>query len=397
MAITQGAIGRYKDNVEVLPDNQRLKVAFDTKIDYLNMDKSILFHLMSAIGKKSVDRMKFSWNTQERKADFVSTTAASWSAAANGTFTVSTANAPLFAVGDTLIFPDVDLSTMVYVSAVNLATGVVTAQTVVGGNLTLTGGGGDEAFLVGNSFESGSGKGTIKSAQPTEVFNYVQIFQTPIGVTTTARNIAYESDPELEKQRFEAGVDHAFKIEKSLFFGERKRKNQGLMDGVYEQWFMGGLYDYIATNVTNASGALTQTEFSGWLIDSTQYAKRPMVFASELVYEGLTTWAETKLQIISQKESSLGMSITKYQTAYGDTVMVKPHREMLVNSLNDLAFCVDLADVEYRFLKGLDTHIDTDLQANDEKLKIDEFRTWASMKVGNEKKHGYLYGVTSIA
>ena len=400
----QGAVGRLTNGNNILPDNQRLKVAYDHKINYLNMDKNILFHIMSKLPKKAVGRMEHRWNIQARKKDQVTTTAASWTAAANGTFTVSTGltgDAHLFAVGDVVIFPSISITEQIFVTTVNQSTGVVTAETVSGNPVTLTGGGGDVCFLVSNSFESGSGKGTIKTEQPADDYNYVQIIQTPIGITTTAKQLDYESDPEWDKQRFEAGVDHAFKIEKALFFGQRARKNTGIntnsaMPGVYEQWFMGGLYDFISTNAVDAGGALTQTEFSDWLIPSTKYAKKPMIFSSEIVYEALTTWAQTKLEIVSQKESSLGMSVTKYLTPYGDTVMLMPHRELLIDNLNTMAFCVDCSDVEYRFLKGLDTHVDTDLQGNDEKLKIDEFRTWASMKVGDERRHGLLYNVSSI-
>jgi hypothetical protein len=249
---------------------------------------------------------------------------------------------------------------------------------------------------MGNSFEEGSGVGTIKSEQPTRVTNYVQIFQTPIGVTTTTKHRDFKQNNEFDKQKFEAGVDHAFKLEKSMFFGEKKVENTGLMNGVYQQWMMGGLREFITTN-TSTQATLTQAEFNNWLIDSTRYAKSSMIFSGSTIYEALTTWAETKLDL-TRNETTLGMAVTKYQTPYGDIVALTPHRELLEGTyLGGMAFCVDLMDLEYRFLEGLDTHIEMDVQANGLKQKIDEYRTWASMKVGLEKKHGILDGVTAIA
>ena len=391
----QGTVGEFTNDVNILPDNSRLRVAYDHKIDYLNVEKTMLFHAMSKIKKVSTDRMEFFWQTQERKKDFVTLAGtAVWSASTNGTFTVSAADKFLFAEGDIIMFPTVDITQNIYVNSVDQATGIVTAQTQEGGTITIADT--NVCVLIGNSFESGSGVGTIKSEQPTPDSNYIQIMQTPIGVTKTAQHLAYTSGPELDKQRFEAGVDHGFKIEKSLFFGRKGRKSSGLMDGVYEQWWMGGLNEKITTNVTDASGALTQEEFSDWLISATKYSKTPFIFSSELIYEALTTWAQTKLEIQSQSENSLGMSITKYMTPYGDSVMLKPHRELLINELNEFAFCVDMSDVEYRYLNGLDTHVESDVQLPGVKQKIDEFRTWFSMKVGNERRHGILNGVTSI-
>jgi hypothetical protein len=237
--------------------------------------------------------------------------------------------------------------------------------------------------------------GTIKSEQPTREYNYVQIFQDPIGITTTGSKLSYRGQSEIDKMRMEVGVDHAFSIEKALFFGERQRKAAGLMNGQYEQWFMGGLVDYISTNVETES-ALTQTEFGDWMIDWTQYAKSPFCFSGELIFEALTLWSDQYLRV-TRNESTLGMAVTKYLTPYGTVVAVLPHRELLTGTtLGGMAFGVDMSDLEYRYLDGLNTHIEKDVQAPGTKLQIDEYRTWASLKVGNEKRHGLLKGVATI-
>ncbi|KKK71491.1 hypothetical protein LCGC14_2913370, partial [marine sediment metagenome] len=263
-------------------------------------------------------------------------------------------------------------------------------------NISLTGGGGDVSFIIGNSFESGTGRGTIKSEQPSEVQNFVQIMQHPIGVTTTAKHLGYTSDPEMDKQRFETGVDHAFAIEKTLFWGQRAQKNVGLFLGKFEQWWTGGVHDFISTNAVDAGGALTQSEFSSFLIQSTKYAKAPVVFASERLYEGLTQWAETKLELV-RNETTLGMAVAKYMTPYGDIIKVMPHRELLIDALNKYGFCLDISELEYRFLAGLDTHVERDIQTPGDKQHIDEFRTWFGLKIGNEKRHGELFNITSIS
>lgn len=397
----QGSVSEYKSGSQILQQG-RLRLAFDEEIYNLNIEKALLLMLLSKMGKESEGRMKFWWQTKERKSDSVSSTAVggAWAAgaAAAGTLTVGANDKYLFAEGDVIMLPAISTAINIVVTAVNQGTGVITAQTVAGGNIDLSGVGSSypTIFLISNAFEIGSGKGTIKSQQPIELYNYIQIIQTPIGITTTAQHLDYRGRDELDEQRFESGVDHAFKLEKNLFFGERYMQTTGLMNSVYPQYFAGGLIDYISTNVTNAAGALTQSEFGAWVKTFTQYAKNPIIFAGDLVYEALTTWSEQKLEV-QRTEDTLGMAVTHYLTPYGDRVKVVPHRELLTGSWAGVAFGVDLNDVKMVHLEGLDTHLEVDIQQPDLKQKIDEYRTWQSLKVINEKKHGYLCGVTSIS
>lgn len=395
----QGTVGEYKDGNQVLTQG-RLRLAFDEEIYRLNIDKALLLMLLSKMGKEKVGRSKFYWQTKERKADFVTPSAVggNWAsgAADDGTITVGASDKYLFAEGDVIRIPQVDDSINIYVSAVNQTTGVITGQTVSGGNIDLSSWSTEVVFRVSNAFEIGSGKGTIISQQPTEAYNYIQIIQTPIGITTTDMHQDYRGRDELDEQRFEAGVDHSFKLEKNLFFGERRMETTGLMDGVYPTYFAGGLRYYISTNVTDALGALTQSEFGGWVKDFTQYAKTPLIFSGDLIFEALTTWSEQKLQV-KRDESTLGMSVAYYLTPYGDRVKVIPHRELLKSAYQGLAFGLDMSDLKYIYLMGLDTHLEVDIQQPDLKQKIDEYRTWQSLKIINEKKHGILEGVTSIS
>lgn len=395
----QGAVSEYMYGSRVI-NEERLRVAFDEDIHYLNVDKSILLMLMAKAGKEKVGQMKHIWQTQERKSDFIATTAVggSWSsgAAATGTLTVSSANAWLFAEGDTFMIPETSASQVFYIDSCNQSSGLITARTVDGTTINLSGASGDYLFLISNSFEQGSGRGTIKSEQPTEVYNYVQIIQTPIGITTTAKNIDYKGIDELDKQKFEAGVDHAFKIEKNLFYGLRHIEQAGFMNSIYDQTFMGGASQYISTNLTNVGGALSQSDFSDWMIDWTKYAESPFCFLGETVFEGLTDWAETSVRT-TRNEDTFGIAISKYVTKYGKTVAMVPHRELLTSKLAGEAFGLDLTDIKYVHLNNLDTYMAVDVQDNAAKLHIDEWRTWASFKMINEKRHGRLYGVTSIS
>jgi len=404
MATGQGVVGYYKSGVQVIPTD-RVDIHIDDIIDYLNVDKSPLLHLTSKIGKQAVTEMEHKWWTQARKKDVVSASASggAWnSGAANaGTLTVAAADAFLFATGDLIMIPAKSRTKMIHVDSVVQSTGVITARGVISTDtFDLSTGSPFSLFLVSNSFESGGNRGTIKWESPTEISNYCQIVQTPMGITTTAQKIKYRGVDEWSKLQFEAGVDHAFKLEKNLFYGQKHYVNTGYQGAVYEQWFMGGMTDATIgcqTNVSNlAAGALTRTAFNTFLSAATKYSKSPFVFAGELIYEALTTWAETKLQLV-RSDKTYGMAVANWQTPYGTNIVVMPHRELLTGAQHTgECFCIDISDVQYRFLNGLDTHIVKDIQTPGDKQKIDEIRTWASLKIGNEKRHGWMYAVGSI-
>lgn len=400
----QGVIGFKKDGSQIIPTD-RIDLYIDDQIMYLNVEKTMLMLMMSKVPKQAVYEMEHKWWRQERKKDVVAATAAAgaWAAGADvsGTITVGAADKHLFSAGDIFQIPAKSRTVMVYAISVDQATGIITARTVNGvDTLDLSGGFTDNLFLVSNSFEDGGNRGTIKWEVPTQKTNYVQIVETPLGITEVAKNIKYRGIDEWSKQQFEVGIDHAFKLEKNFFYGQKHYLATGLHDGVYEQWFMGGLSDPdigIVTNVEDVGGAaLTRTAWNSFVIAATKYAQNPVLFVGELIFEGITGWSEKKVQLV-RNEKTEGMAIANWQTPYGKQVLLAPHRELLTGADHQgEAFCVDIPDLQYRHLQNLDTHVVREIQPLGQRQTIDEIRTYCSMKVGQEKKHGWMYDVGSI-
>jgi hypothetical protein len=360
--------------------------------------------LLSRIGKQSTGDMTFKWLTKERQPDWLTISAfgAAWAAGAatTGTITVPVAEAPWVNEGDLLIAP-ADSDVVLYVDSIVLATGVITMRTydnttTVDFSAGTTGA--LKLFRQGNSFELGTGKGTIRSQQPVESLNRIQIIQTPFGVTTTTQHVENEAGKdELSEQEEEKMVEHLFDIEKTFFTGLKHKATVGYMNGTYEQYFAGGLKEVISTYLQDEAGSsLTQAEFATFVKKLTRYSKKPVIFASDLIFEALTYWSEQKLQV-ERNEQTLGMSVAYFLTPYGDRVNVVPHRDLLINEYDGSAYGVDLDDIHYKYLQGLDTHLEMDIQDPDLKQKINEFRTWFGPWIGNEKRHALLENVASIA
>jgi len=379
----------------------RLTIDLDKEIHKLNIDKIPLMKMMDVVGKRSTEQMEYKHLYKERKSDWggIASFSGSWASGANkaGNIVVTTGEGWMYGAGDIIKLPN-DTDVNIYVDSVS--TDTLTCHTYDNSttvNLTAGTTGANTILNIGNSFELGSGKGTMKSHQPSESTNYIQIHQSPFGIVETLDYVSYEAGgKELQEREQDAYIDHLFGLEKLMFFGQKHKATTGYMDAVYEQYFTGGAFELITTNATTESD-LTYAEFGNWINDCVYYAKKPVVFAGATIFEALSWWLGDRGLQTRQDEKTLGIAVSQFMNQYGDVVKVVPHRELFKNYYAGYAICLDLDDVAYRYLQGADTHLEVGIQDVDKKQIINEYRTWCGFWMGNEKRHGELKGVSTIS
>lgn len=378
----------------------RLRVQLDKVIQKLNYDKTPLLRLLTAIGKESTKGMKFQWLQKSRIPDWggIASYGGDWSSGADteGEIVVTAGEGWMYGAGDVIRVP---ATSAVNLYVVSVSTDTLTCKTYDGAttvDFSAGATGAAKLLNISNSFELGSNRGTMRSAQPAEAFNYIQIVQNPYGVLEEMQHLEYDAGgQEKAEQEQETLLKHEFNKEKTLWFGQKHKATVGYMDGAYEQYFTGGIIEAITTNVSTES-TLTQAEFGAWVNNAIYYAKKPLIFCGAKVFEALTWWAGQKLQV-QRSDKTLGMAVANYQTEYGDLVNFMPHRELFVNDFAGMAVCLDLADIKYRYLDGEDTHLVVGIETPGQKMTINEYRTWMGLWMGNEKRHAVLKGVTTIA
>ena len=380
----------------------RLRIQLADEIAKLNIDKAPLIKLLSELGKQKTGGMEYKWLSKERRSDWltVNSYGGAWAAGANteGTITIPADEAWMLGEGEILKVPSIS-DVNIYVDAVNTSTGEITARTYDNTstiNFSSGGTGASKLLNISNTFEMGTGMGTQKSHQPSENFNYIQIIQHPYGVLEEMDHFEYEAGgKEFNELETETLIEHEFSKEKLCFFGRKHKVAAGYMEGKYPQYFTGGLIEAVSSNV-DTQADLTKKEFAAWVNKCLYYAKKPVIFAGSLIFEALSWWLGQTLKT-EQNEKTLGIAVSTYMTQYGDLVKVIPHRELLKNDYAGYAFCVDLSDIKYYYLDGLDTHLEVEIQQRDLKQKINEYRTWFGVWIGNEKRHGMLKGVETIS
>lgn len=383
----------------------RLRIEMAKEIDELNIDKTPLMIMLSKIGKEKSGRMKFEYLSKERRSDWgtISSVGGAWASGANkaGTIVVPAGEAWMYGVGDIIKIPGSASNANIYVDSISTVT--LTCHAYDDSTTFDFSGGADPSaanvlFNISNSFELGTNRGTMKSFQPTENYNLIQIIQHPYGSTETALHVDYDvGGGEMDEQGKEMLIEHEFSKEKLAFFGQRHYASTGYMSasGGLAQYFTGGMYEFISTNVTTEAD-LTQAEFGAFINAAIYYAKKPTVFTGSRIFEGLSWWLGQNINT-TQNEKTLGIAVASYLTQYGDLVHIVPHRELLQKDYAGIAFCIDLADIKYKYLNGEDTHLEVDIETPGDKKKINEYRTWYGVYRGSEKRHGVLKGVTSIS
>jgi hypothetical protein len=256
-------------------------------------------------------------------------------------------------------------------------------------------------FNISNSFALGTNKGTMKSHQPDENSNYIQILQTPYGNVETLMHVNYDAGgSEFAENEEDAFQQHKWAIEKSFFFGQKHYAATGYQQtdagDNLAQYFTGGFLEAITTNVESQSDC-TYAEFSDWVKASTYYAKNPVIMAGDTIYDALSWWLGERGLQTTQDETTLGIAVVNFKTTYGKVVPVIHHEQLLKEDYAGMAFCLDISDIGYKYLDGEDTHLEVDIQLPGAKQKINEYRTWFGVMMGNEKRHGLLKDVATIS
>lgn len=282
----------------------------------------------------------------------------------------------------------------------------ITSVNYSGNTITVTRGAGataaaalldnDWLLVIGPAFEEGSVSGDSNTTKLVKVINYTQIFKTKFGVTLTedASKLYPEGTPgaDLKYMRAKHGVEHAKKVERAYWFGERKEatgpdgKPLRLTGGILEQIASAG-------NVQDeASSSLTEAEFRNFLRDyAFKYgSSEKLFFCGNIVLSYIESFAAGKLQV-RPEDKTYGVQTRQYLSPYGVLNIVR--HPMFDNQYSGIAVVLDLSTVKHAVLNGRDTVLQTNIQANDADEEVDQYLTESGLQRQNFEKNALLKGV----
>lgn len=379
------------DDQDIL-SNERVVDMRDT-IDLLQTDSTQFSTALMKIASRPANSSKVEWleDVLYPRKSALAASAASAATGTTGAFTVTTNEGSYFNVGDVC-----RLATGEALEITATAASAITANRSLGRVASVSAQTGTEIFIIGNAQLQGASAPTPKVTKRVAAYNYTQIFRHSWSFTRTLTQSKLYGGSEPNKERKKKAIEHKRAIEASLFWGARSLDTSGSEP----QGFMGGLYEYITTNVQNAGGSLTASTFDGYLMDWLQYGEMDskVFFASPVIAKAFSGYTRDNWVQAPPSTSIFGVKVDGFISgAYGSNLPIFVKREWgefarTGTGFGTYGFLVDMDAVTYRPLQP--TVLLRSRQAPDADKVLEEYLTETSLEVLSEKKHAVLYGVT---
>lgn len=377
-----------------IDQNSRVIDMSDT-IHLLDPNEAALTAITMKLRKAHCINPKVEW----LEDDYIpaSSTAAATATAGTTAVTVAAGTGVYFRKGDVL--KHIDSGETLYVSAV--ATDTLTVVRSIGAVAAATIDAADVLLVIGNANQEGATGRTVKTTDKTPQFNYTQIFRWPFGITRTLNKSELYGGSDLTYQTRKAGIEHRINMERAFLFGEKAEDTSGSIgDGTTPIRFCDGLQARISTNIDSVQ-TISMATFETFLTDAMRYGPaRKIMFASRALMSFINELATNKIQTVPTT-SSFPLALTEYISPHGKIYFVT-HNLLTGTGANNVAysgwgFLLDLDSIYYRYLQGSDTFLKTNIQANDEDGRRDEYISEACPMIIQEKNHAILNNVTDAA
>lgn len=248
---------------------------------------------------------------------------------------------------------------------------------------------------LGPAQREGDTSRTLLSTLEVEQSNRTQIIRTPFGTTNTQSATDLYDGNDLDYQAQKSAIEHAVRIERMLLFGQNA---QATVAGQPLRT-MSGIYEFIQTNRIDIGGVLTETQFDAFCEIGFRYGgtNQKLMIASGRVIQAINNFAKEKMETVPRDEA-YGLNLRRYISPFGD-VLLAYHRQLVGSIYSGQGLLLDMDRVVLRPLRGgrssgnLAVRI-TNIQANDEDSRRDEYLTECSLEFQNEKAHALMTGVT---
>jgi hypothetical protein len=263
---------------------------------------------------------------------------------------------------------------------------------------------GADVVIIGSAFEEGSSSTALStlSTKTSVATNYLQIFRKSVEITKSMANTELYGGEDRPYQRKKKGIELMRDLERAFMFGEPLQDAASYdTTAAHARRTTGGIFHYISSNSTAAGGALTETEFEGFLRTVFRYGSNTRyLFCAPIVLSVISLWAQGKLQMFP-KDQTYGIAISQYVSPHGTINLVK---ELMLENAGGVsstsyyggyAAAVELEDVVYRYLQNRDVQFETEIQHPADDFYKDQYICEVGMEFHNEQKHGELTGVTS--
>jgi hypothetical protein len=258
----------------------------------------------------------------------------------------------------------------------------------------------DYLFFAGFADKEAGSAPTPISFDATVDYNYTQIFKTSVSLSGTLENTYLRTGSKEQEQLMKALKLHMGDIERALFFGRRHIANGSTAEPTR---YTGGLFNTISNVIDAASGfavanAINEKEFDRTLVEDifAYGSNEKVMFCGASVVANLMEIGKNKWQP-TQVDNSYGVAFTRYRTFAGDILVQLHPMFRQLPGMETTAIILDMANLKYRYMKGRDTQLKRDVQANDFDGKKHYYLTECGLELNQSLPHYVIKNWTKIA
>lgn len=359
---------------------QSIVIEMDDKIYQLEPNRSQLALLSSKVGKMAVENPKYEWSTDEHIPTLDRVNEAGGKAATTTATTFTVDNGGYYRVNGL-----VQIQRTGEVCRISAISGNVLTVTRAWGDSTIgTIVDNDSVTILGGAAAEGATSEDSKTTKKAFDYNYTEIKRAPFEFTNTELATKLYGPDDLSYQANKVGAEHAVDIENVLLFGTR-----GIDTSTIVRRTCGGIDEFISTNDVDFGGIFNMVTFFSFAEDVFRYGSgKKLMLAAPAVVSNISLEAIKYLEIMP-KEKTFGIDIQRLLTPHGE-LMVTKHNLLEGDTYGKRAYVLDLDNIGYRFLKGRDTKLMTNIQANDKDARKDEYLTEFGFVRVQEKTHGRI-------
>jgi hypothetical protein len=227
------------------------------------------------------------------------------------------------------------------------------------------------------------------SQTPFENYNHTQIIRTPYGVSKTAEGTSFKDGNALTREAQQAAYDHAIECELAMTFGKR---HDTLGSNTKALTTMGGILEFVQTNVHDFGGAATRDDILDWGKEVAKYGNiDPWCIGTSNAIARINAELEGYANyIMHQGESAYGYNITKLVMPNNVTWNILTHPLWnAMESMSNALLVLSTPDLERHPLEGSDTQT-RDTTTPGQNATTEELYTEFTISVRREKNFGFF-------
>lgn len=271
----------------------------------------------------------------------------------------------------------------------------------------------DTLLVVGNINPEGGQMPDAIALNPVKVYNYTQIFRTPLSITRTARKTRLRTGNQYQKAKRECLEMHSIEMELAYFWGIRT-ENIG-DNGKPERTTMGIVNFIRQYAAANCDDYTLNADYAGttWLANGEEWldnmleqifrygANEKLILAGSGALLGINRLAKNAGQInLTPESQAYGLQVMRWITPFG-TVYVKTHPLFSYDATTrNMMVVLEPKELTYRYIDDTTFYGESSSKKHPEGYghrRLDgteeEYLTECGLEFGLAEKCGILNGV----